>query len=411
MGDIKNVNKIINPEDPMYGKVEELGVVAKDDHTLEITLENAVPYFVGLTSFATFYPQNQKFVESQGDKYALEANTLVYNGPFVLSEWKHEESWKMVKNDQYWDKDNVKLDEINVNVVKDTGTDLNLYNTNQNDLVGLSSEYVDQYKDNPDFKTETEATMWYLKMNQKNPVFKNVNVRKAFSQAIDKESMVKVILNNGSVAANYLVPANFTNIDGEDFRAKYKDGFHAFDAAKAKSDWEAGLKELKKDKVSVEFLVGDTEASVKLATYIAAQLEKSLPGLKVTLNPQPFKNRLDLENKGQYDFELAGWGPDYQDSMTFLDMFVTDGGHNRMEYSNKKYDDLIKSSKTDLSDLKKRWENLQEAERILLEEDAAIAPLYQRGRALLVKPYVKDVFKHGFGADYSYKWAYIEGKQ
>lgn len=130
--------------------------------------------------------------------------------------------------------------------------------------------------------------------------------------------------------------------------------------------------------------------------------------MKVTIKQQPFKNKLDLENKGDFEFSFAGWGPDYQDPMTFLDLFVTGGPYNRGKWSDKEYDKLIKDAQTQ-TDATKRWSELQEAEKILLDS-AAISPVYQRGRAFLVKPYVKGVVEHNFGADFSYKWASIEGK-
>lgn len=121
MYDIKNAEEINQGKLP----VDQLGVKALDDYTLQVELKNPVPYFVSLTVFSSFMPQNEKFVKSQGEKYGLEANTTLYNGPFVLSEWKHEQGWTYKKNPNYWDKDNVKLETINVKVVKDTATAVN----------------------------------------------------------------------------------------------------------------------------------------------------------------------------------------------------------------------------------------------------------------------------------------------
>ncbi|MFC7371793.1 peptide ABC transporter substrate-binding protein [Fictibacillus iocasae] len=409
MGPVKNANAIQNDKDPLYGKVDQLGVKAIDDKTLEVTLEAPAPYFLGLTGFATFYPQNEKFAKSQGDKFALEANTLIYNGPFVLSEWKHNEGWQLKKNDQYWDKDAVKLDEINFKIVKDTATGVNLYETGQVDRAGLDAEFVDQFKDNPDFTTESEATVFFLRLNQKNEALKNVNIRKAIDMGYDKKAMTDVILNNGSKPAYYLVPSDFTfSKDGEDFR-KTNGDFGGFDAAKAKEHFEKGLKELGKKEITLELLNYDSDSSKKIGEFIQSQLEKNLPGLKVKIKAQPFKQKLEIESKGEYDFSFAGWGPDYQDPMTFIDMFITDGAHNQMGYSNKKYDELVTNAKKE-TDEKKRWEMMLEAEKILFE-DQGISPMYQRGAAVLQKPYVKERVNHLFGADVSYKWVYIEGKK
>ncbi len=390
-------------------KLEELGVKATDDYTLEIKLKNAVPYFQSLLSFGTFMPQNQKFVEAQGEKFGLEADTTLYNGPFTMTEWKHEESFTLSKNDQYWDKDTVKLETINFKIVKDTNTAVNLYETGKIDRVGLTAENVDNFKDSDEFLTESDTAVYFLRFNQKNKALANVNIRKAIDMSYDKKQFVDTILNNGSVPAYYLVPSDFVKgPDGKDFRDTNGD-MNVTNKEEAKKLWETGLKEIGESKVELELLNYDGDSAKKTGEYIKEQLETNLPGLTVSLKQQPFKQKLDLESKGDYDFSYAGWGPDYQDPMTFIDMFITGGAHNQMEYSNPEYDKLVKEAGTTLlSDLPARWEALQKAEKILIEQDAAISPLYQRGLSFAMKPKVKNLYNHAFGGDYSYKWVSIE---
>ncbi|MCP8969154.1 peptide ABC transporter substrate-binding protein [Ectobacillus ponti] len=407
MFDVKNAQAINEKKMP----VDQLGVKAVDDYTLEVQLENPVPYFVELTSFATFYPLNEKFVKAQGDKFGLEASTTLYNGPFVLSDWKHEQGWQYKKNDNYWDNKTVKLSEINVSVVKEVATGVNLYEAKDVDRVGLSAEFVDKYKSAPEFKTAKDVSVYFLRLNQsrggKQTALSNLKARQALSMAYDKDALVSVILNNGSVPANYLVPSDFVKgADGKDFR-KANGDMNKFDAAKAKKLWEEAKKELGQDKVTLELLNYDSDSAKKIGEYLKEQLEKNLPGLTVSIKQQPFKQKLDLETKGDYDFSFAGWGPDYPDPMTFLDMFITGGAHNQMGYSNKEYDKLIADGKGPLlTDQKKRLEELAKAEKVLFD-DAAIAPIYQRGTSYLERPYVKGIVDHNFGGDYSYKWAYV----
>ncbi|MCA1059493.1 peptide ABC transporter substrate-binding protein [Rossellomorea aquimaris] len=404
MYDIKNAAKVNAGEVP----VEELGVKAIDDKTLEVQLETAVPYFKALLSFATFYPQNQKFVESQGDKFGLEADTVVYNGPFTLSEWKHEQSFKLTHNDSYWDADTVKLKEVNFNIVKDTATGVNLFETNKADVAGLSAEFVDKYKSDENFKTKADTAVYFLRLNEGNEVLKNVNARKAIDSAYDKEGMVEVLLNNGSIPANYLVPKDFvTGPDGTEYREAVGD-FGGFDTKKAADYWAKAKEELGKDSIELELLNYDSDSSKKIGEFLKEQLEQNLEGLTVNIKAQPFKQKLELESKGQYDFSFAGWGPDYPDPMTFVDMFVTDGAHNQMGYSNPEYDKLIEQAKGELlDDPEARWQAMVDAEKILFD-DQAISPMYQRGTAFLERPYVKGLLRHSFGADASYKWASIE---
>ncbi|WP_409298553.1 peptide ABC transporter substrate-binding protein [Peribacillus sp. SCS-26] len=402
--DVKNAEEVNTGK----AKKETLGIKAIDDKTLEIQLKNNIPYFKSLMSFATFFPQNEKFFKEQGKNYALEANTGVYNGPFTLSDWKHEQSFQLKKNPTYWDKDTVKLEEINFNIVKDTATGVNLYETKKADRVGLNAEFVDKYKDDKNFATSPDTAVYFLRLNQKNKVLKNRDARKAIDMAWDKKAFVDVILNNGSTPANFLVPGNFAaGPDGKDFRETNGD-LGKLDVEQAKKLWANAKKDAKFDKVSLELLTYDDDNSAKIAQYLKEQLENNLEGLSVTIKPQPFKQKLDLESKGNYDFSYAGWGPDYQDPMTFIDMFVTNGAHNQMGYSNPEYDKLVKDARGPLlSDLDARWKALLDAEKILLD-DAAISPMFQRGTAYLQREYVKDVVEHPFGGDFGYKWAHIE---
>ena len=404
MYDIKNAAKVNSGDLP----VDELGVKATDDKTLEVQLETPVPYFKALLSFATFYPQNQKFVEEQGDKFGLEADTVVYNGPFTLSEWKHEQSFKLSKNEDYWDAETVKLKEVNFNIVKDTATGVNLYETNKADIAGLSAEFVDKYKSDENFKTRAATSVYFLRLNQGNEVLKNVNARKAIDAAYDKQGMVDVLLNNGSIPAYYLVPKDFvTGPDGTEYREAVGD-FGGFDAKKAADYWAKAKEELGKDSIELELLNYDSDSSKKIGEFLKEQLEQNLEGLTVKIKAQPFKQKLELETKGQYDFSFAGWGPDYPDPMTFVDMFVTDGAHNQMGYSNAEYDKKIEQAKGELlDDLDARWQAMVDAEKILFD-DQAISPMYQKGVSYLERPYVKNVLRHSFGADNSYKWASIE---
>ncbi|MGM0841077.1 MAG: peptide ABC transporter substrate-binding protein [Bacillota bacterium] len=404
MYDIKNAAKVNAGEVP----VEELGVKAVDEKTLEVQLETAVPYFKALLSFATFYPQNQKFVEEKGDKFGLEADTAVYNGPFTLSEWKHEQSFKLTKNDSYWDAETVKLKEVNFNIVKDTATGVNLYETEKADIAGLSAEFVDKYKSDENFKTKADTAVFFLRLNQKNEVMANVNARKAFDAAYDKKGMVDVLLNNGSIPAYFLVPKDFVSgPDGTEYREAVGD-FGGFDPDKAAEHWAKAKEELGKDSIELELLNYDSDSSKKIGEFLKEQLEQNLEGLTVSIKAQPFKQKLELESKGDYDVSFAGWGPDYPDPMTFVDMFVTDGAHNQMAYSNPEYDKLIEQAKGELlDDPEARWQAMVDAEKILFE-DQAISPMYQRGTAFLERPYVKGLLRHSFGADASYKWAYIE---
>ncbi|ETP69485.1 peptide ABC transporter substrate-binding protein [Planococcus glaciei] len=412
-GTIKNAAAISE------GKMDkaELGVEAKDEKTLVVTLERPVPYFMSLMAFGTFLPQKEAFVTEKGDAYASNSENLLYNGPFTLTNWDGTGlTWTMEKNPEYWDAETVKLDKINVDVVKESGTGVNLYTSGEKDRAGLSGEYAMQYADDPEVVRELEPTVFYLKFNQerngKETPLANVNIRKAISMAYNKQDLVDVVLANGSLPADFLVPTEFTFDESKkDFR-EVNGKMNEFNAEEAKKLWETGLKELGVTEVTLEMLGGDSELAKKMDEYMKSQLEGNLEGLTINLKAVPFAVRLELDEKQDYDIQNSGWGPDYQDPMTFLDLFVTGSAQNKMGYSNPEFDKLIEQAKGELAqDIPARWEAMAKAEKILIEDDAAIAGIYQRGIMSLQKPYVHDIVVHPFGGDFSYKWAYISGKE
>ncbi|MBX0313536.1 peptide ABC transporter substrate-binding protein [Planococcus glaciei] len=411
-GTIKNAAAIAE------GKMDkaELGIEATDEKTLVVTLERPVPYFLSLMSFGTFLPQKEDFVAEKGGAYASNSDNLLFNGPFILTNWDGTGlTWSMEKNPEYWDAETVKLQTINVDVVKDAGTGLNLYNSGEKDRTGLSGEFAMQYADDPEVIRILEPSIFYMKFNQERngqpTVLANENIRRAISLAFNKQDLVDVVLANGSLPANYLVPTEFTfDENKEDFRDVNGD-MNEYNAEEAKKLWAQGMEEEGLTEVTIEYLGDDTETAKKMNEYLKAQLEENLEGLTISIKTVPFNVRLELDEAQDYEIQNSGWGPDYQDPMTFIDLFVTGSPQNKMGYSNPEFDALVESAKGELAlDIPARWDAMAQAERILIEEDAAIAPIYQRGGMALHKPYVNDIVVHPFGGDYSYKWAYISGK-
>ncbi|MFB7349790.1 peptide ABC transporter substrate-binding protein [Bacillus thuringiensis] len=406
MFDIKNAEKIHKKELP----ADQLGVKAIDDYTLEVELDNPVPYFVDLTVYPVFYPLNENFVKAQGDKFGLEANTTLYNGPFVMSDWKHEQSFQFKKNPSYWDNKTVKIEEINFNIVKNTSTDVNLYETNSIDRAALTSEFVDKFRQSSEFHTRKEAGVAYLRFNQSNQYLSNKNLRKAISMSFDRDNIAKVILNNGAIGAYGFVGKDFAEgPNKKDFRSE-NGKLVETNPKEAKKLWETAKKELGTDKIELEFLNFDNEDAKKVGEFLKGEMEKNLPGLSIKIKQQPFAQKNKLEDSQQYDIAFGIWGPDFPDPISYLDMFVTNGSQNKTGYSNQKYDELILKAKTDTKDLQARWNNLLEVEKMLIKEDAVITPIFQKGSAYIVKDAVKDIIPINYGGRLTYKWASVEQK-
>jgi oligopeptide transport system substrate-binding protein len=406
-GKIKNASEIVAGK----AKLEDLGIKAVDDYTLEITLVRALPYIESYLTFPLFYPQNKKFVEAEGDKYASDASHILFNGPFKMTKWDGPTGteWVLEKNADYVNAKDVTLEKINFNVSKDPQASANAFTAGEADITPKLAQaaILSQFEGDPALLRYQEPSIWWLKLNEKNPALKNVNIRKAIALSVDKKALTEDVLANGSIAADFLVPKGFSFLDGKDFRDT-AGTYLSTNKEEAKKLWEQGLKETGLKEVSFTYVGQDTETSKVTDAFIKDQLEKNLPGLKITIEAVPFKIRIAREDAEDYDLLMGGWGPDYADPMTYMDLWVTDGGQNHMSYSNPEFDKLIKAASEELVDKPQdRWKALQDAEKILLEDDAAIAPLYQRSVNLLINPKVKGFAHHAFGPDYSYQWIKI----
>lgn len=392
----------------------ELGIKAVGDYELEITLEKATPYFDYLLAFPSFFPQNQKVVEENGDQYASTSDNAVYNGPFVLTGFDGpgtDTEWAYEKNDQYWDKDTVKLQTINVSVVKESSTALNLFQDGQADDVILTGELAQQMANDEAFVSQPEATTSYLELNQRDEdsPFRNENLRKAISYAIDRDALVTSILGDGSIASSGLVPEGMTFSPGDhtDF-TEAAGSVISYDQEKAKEYWEKAKEELGIDSLEFDILASDTDSTKKIIEYLQDTIEKTLDGVKVTLSPVPFSVRLDRSNAGDFDTVMGGWGADYADASSFTDLFTTGNSYNRGQWSSEEYDAAVKAAgTTNANDSDKRWEDLVNAEKIIMNEQGVI-PVYQKAEAHLRATKVKGVVAHAAGAQYDYKWTSIE---
>ena len=391
--------------------LEELGVKAVDDYTLEVHLALPVPYFLQLMTFPSFFPLNESFVTEKGDDYAQSPEGLLANGPFKMTEWTQGHSFKVEKNDSYYDKENVKLDGIEYKIMKDAQTAALEFDSGNMDIVRLTGEIVDLYKENDAFKLIHEGYLWYMSPNEEVPELQNVNLRQALGRAVNKEQLTETVLNDGSTVADFIVPVSLaTGPDGKDFRDTSANDYMTYDVAVAQQYWEKAKQELGIDSLTLELLFEDTDALKKCAEFIQSELQTNLPGLTIELKSQPKKNRLELMRAGDYQLGITRWGPDYADPTTYLDMFITGSANNYPNYSSEAYDTLMERiDKGDLVyDVEARWEAMKEAEELLIAQDAAALPMYQQGNTYLINPKVSGVETHSVGVPFIYKNATIE---
>ncbi|MET1139430.1 peptide ABC transporter substrate-binding protein [Enterococcus hirae] len=407
---------VANAEEITAGKKDksELGIKAVGDHELEITLTKQTPYFQYLLAFPSFFPQKQSVVEENGDAYASASDKAVYNGPFTLTDFEGpgtDTEWSYKKNDNYWDKDAVKLSEIKVSVVKESSTALNLFKDGQADDVILSGELAQQNANDPAYTSVKEARTSYIELNQReaDSPFKNVNLRKAISYSINRDALVKQVLGDGSVVSTGLIPADMSKNPetNEDF-AKEAGKLVSYDKDKAKEYWEKAKKELGIDSLEFNLMASDDDASKKVIEYIQNSIQENLDGVKVKPTPVPFSVRLDRSSSGDFDTVLGGWAADYADPSSFTDLFVAGNSYNRGQWSNADYDKVVDDSgNKDAGDEQARWADLQEATKIMAD-DMGVIPVYQKAEGHLVNEKIKGIVHHAAGASWDYKWTYVE---
>ncbi|MDR3086310.1 MAG: peptide ABC transporter substrate-binding protein [Christensenellaceae bacterium] len=385
---VLNADEVIDGELPK----EELGITAIDDKTLEVRFERPIPYVETALAMGSFFPVNEAFYKAQGDQYGTSPETTLSNGAFLLKSYQPSATFiEMVKNPDYVFADRISVDGLTYQVVKDSQQAVLAYENGDIDVVVLGGEQAELYSDAPEFTPVLTGALWYLSPNVLVPGLDNLNLRKALALSFDKEALVKTVLKDGSVPADYIV-TKLTHItaDGADFRDLTKP-FLEVNKELAKEYWQKAPEELGVSEVSFTLLVEDNEATINASQYLQAQIQENLPGVTITIEQMPKKNRVERMAAHDYELALTRWGPDYSDATTFLDLFLTGSTYNYGSWSNAEFDRLEKSASDELiNDIPARLKALQDAEQII-GEDAAVFPVYQKANAYLIKPYVKGI--------------------
>lgn len=401
---------------------DQIGIAAPDKKTVVVTLEKPIPYFKVLMAYPLFGPQNQKVIEKYGKKYATNSKYMVYSGPFKITGWKGtNNTWQFVKNKQYWDADKVKLDKISYTVVSNAQTSLDLYQNGKLDLSQLSQEQVPTYQDDKEYTQYPYSYVSYLSYNfaskdaTKKKILTNQNARLAFSLALDREQLTKKVLGSGS-----LVPTGFVSTDlaknpttGEDFsKAQKTANTMDYNLKLAKSKWADAQRETGVKKVTLTLLAGndngDDPSTNIVVQYLKGQLEKELSGLTIKIRTVPTTVASTERRDDNFDIALAGWGADFNDPISFLQIPETGTSYNYGQYSNPEYDALVeKASNADANNEKQRWQDLVAASQ-LLSKDQGVTPLYQSIYSYMQNKDVKGIIHNTAGTQWNYKYAYIK---
>lgn len=390
---IKGATEYFNGE----GKLEDIGYKAIDDYTIEVTLTGPYQYFLSVLAFPSMMPVNEKaYTEIGADKYGTEAEYLVTNGPFVIESWSHESEMVLVKNDNYFAKDEINLDKITMLMISDTNTALNSFLAEECDMIGLTGEQSAKLtSDGKNVMSYDDGSCWYFEYNTTQKGLNNKKVRQALTLAIDATSFVKNIAkNNSTIAYSFTPPAinsgKFTEKVGKLVNRVENDDYTA-----VKALFEEGLAEegLTPANFTIAIVTDEGDTAAKNCAFFQEQWNTHI-GATVTIEQMTYKARLQRMQEKDFSVVLAGWGPDYNDPMTFMDLWVTDGGNNHTSWSNAEYDKLITAARAE-ADADKYYATLIEAEKILMDE-MPIGVIYNRKRDFVTSDRLTGVIRTAF---------------
>ena len=377
---------IHNAEPYFNGEVEwsEVGVKVIDDYTLEVTLDNPLPYATDLFAFPTLAPINQKFYEEVGaDKYATDAEYFCCNGMYELTEWSHNSEIVFEKREDYWNAAEVGPDKIVYKIITDSQAGLNSYLSREIDYTDLDSGEVVQQAEAAGFEVGVKParSSYYLIVNTEDEFMSNQNLRLALAYSIDKQALVDTVYQNDNQPMTSFTPPAIMGANDSSFqealvaeRGEMYPG--SGDLEKAQEYLQAALEELGCTAAELNLSIDCADDSLRrnCATFLQEQWRQNLGLENITVNSMQTKQVSANRQSGDYCMSLGGWSPDYNDAINFLDLWVTDGGNNDSFWSNEEYDNLIAQATAE-ADEEVRQQYLFDAEEILAAEMPVI-PLY-----------------------------------
>lgn len=388
---------------------DSVGVRALDTRTLEVELEQPIAYFDKLVAFATYFPVQERFYDAMAGRYGADADGMLYNGPFVITSWVHSSSMRMEKNPYYWDGDRIKLDAINAGyMTSDSNTLLNLYKDGQIVLVDLTAEMLEgAMQQRWPLERFMDGGVFYIDFNHRSErVTSNLNLRKAMSLAQDGNELVNSVIKlPGYLPALSIIPSWMQGAENS-FREEYPVPSYPYDVALAREYLEKAKEELGLETFPPLVLLADTTPVATISAQYYQQVFRRNLGLEIIIDAQVFGQRIAKMNAGDFDLILNGWAPDYNDPLTFADLYASWNLNNRGHYRSTELDAHIRTAQTSL-DQRVRMDAFAAAQQII-HEDAAFIGNYERGRVYATDPRVKGILRRVFGAETDYTEAWID---
>lgn len=387
---IKNGEKFFKGK----AKAEELGIEIPDDRTVIIHLEYKCPLLLDYLSYHVFYPARADIVNKDPRGWTINTIPLVCNGPFYLTEWKHNSELTIMKNPYYWDAANVKLDGVRMAMINDTNTALSAYRAGKIDyLNSVPAMMLPQLLASGEAKIAQTLGTSFSVFNTTRKPFNDARVRRAFTLAIDRQVLVDNVTRGHQKPATAYIPPVIPGVDpkGKDFRAEDPTDYipvHA-DAKEAKRLLaEAGYPNGKGfPKITYKFNLNPLNKSI--AEALQAMWKQNL-GIEVELRNEEWKVFIDTRVHKDYDIARHAYLVDFFDAGSLLDLWTKDSYENVVGFNNPDYDKYMKDSMSQM-DRGKRIDDMHKAEKILMKE-MPVLPLYYYTTAFMQSKRVKGVY-------------------
>ena len=404
---VKNAEAINRGELPP----EALGVRALGDRVLEVEFERPTPYFDKLVAFVTFYPVNEAFFQSTDGRFGASADMLLYNGPYVMNEWIHSASMRWDRNPDYWGGHKGFIDTIHVGyITQDVNARLNLFKDGQIADTQLVPQMLGEAMERRwQIDRSMDGTVFFLQFNFRDGrLTANKNFRKALLYAQDPvEFVYKALKEPSYMPAVSLFPFWIRGAEGY-FRQEHPPTPHEYNVAKAREHLELARRELGLETFPpIHLLADDSPLGSISSEYYQAVYARNL-GLELRIDKQIFKQRLAKMDAGEFDIVVSGWGPDYDDALTFGDLFSSWNLNNRGRYASPEMDALVRIAQSELDPVRRMaaFGEIQD----LVHEDVVIVPMYERGWSFVVDPRLKGFKRRAVGPEVDYTYARIDGR-
>ena len=378
---------------------KKLDISAPDPKTFVVNLSVKCPYFEEICAFPAVMPVRKDIIEAN-KTWTNSPETLVSNGAYKLEKWEHNSTLSMVKNPEYYDQDSVKAEKLAFHLQDDQNAIYASYRSGDLDFINsVPQEEIQKLLDTKELKIKPYVGTYFVCFNTEKEPFNDPKVRKAFSLAIDRNFIVNQVTGQGQEPATAYVPSGVydaNGAEGDDFRTVGGDYYSIND-----EDYEKNIEEAKKlmeeagykdgeGFPQIDYLYNTDENHKAIAEALQNMWQENL-GVQVNLQNQDWNVFLKERKEGNCNIARHGWIADYNDPMSFIDMWLTGGGNNDAQYKNEEFDKYVKAAKA-TSDPDERMENMHKAEDILIGEDNVVAPLYFYNNSYMMKPNIQGLY-------------------